>query len=151
MLLQVICRGNTYLHAVQKMQRALYEFHIRGVKTNILFLENVLRHPEFLSGKATTSFIDRSASQQQGYIASFTVLLSAECEATDSGAGHEETLIKLGAWCRNAQLFNFNNRNSIQSSKMLTYLADLVCPFPHLLLIPHTRHSYFWKQIAHES
>lgn len=57
--MQVICRGNTYLHAIQKMQRALYEFHIRGVKTNILFLENVLRHPEFLSGKATTSFIDR--------------------------------------------------------------------------------------------
>ena len=56
---QVICRGNTYLHAIQKMQRALYEFHIRGVKTNILFLENVLRHPEFLSGTATTSFIDR--------------------------------------------------------------------------------------------
>ncbi len=59
LLLQVICRGNTYLHAIQKMQRALYEFHIRGVKTNILFLENVLRHPEFLSGQATTSFIDR--------------------------------------------------------------------------------------------
>lgn len=59
--LQVICRGNTYLHTIQKMQRALYEFHIRGVKTNILFLENVLRHPEFLSGQATTSFIDRCA------------------------------------------------------------------------------------------
>lgn len=52
-------RSGTYLHAIQKMQRALYEFHIRGVKTNILFLENVLRHPEFLSGTATTSFIDR--------------------------------------------------------------------------------------------
>ncbi len=84
LLLQVICRGNTYLHAVQKMQRALYEFHIRGVKTNILFLENVLRHPEFLSGKATTSFIDRCASQQQESFASFTVLLSAGCQATDS-------------------------------------------------------------------
>ena len=74
LLLQVICRGNTYLHAVQKMQRALYEFHIRGVKTNILFLENVLRHPEFLSGKATTSFIDRchfNASQQQESFALF--------------------------------------------------------------------------------
>ena len=57
-LLQVIVRSNSYIHAIQKMQRALYEFHIRGVKTNILFLENVLRHPEFLSGQATTSFID---------------------------------------------------------------------------------------------
>ena len=57
----MIVRSGTYLHAIQKMQRALYEFHIRGVKTNILFLENVLRHPEFLSGTATTSFIDRCA------------------------------------------------------------------------------------------
>lgn len=58
LLVKVIVRSNSYIHAIQKMQRALYEFHIRGVKTNILFLENVLRHPDFLSGKATTSFID---------------------------------------------------------------------------------------------
>ena len=56
---QVITRDSSYVRAVQRMQRALFEFHIRGIKTNILFLENVLRHPEFLSGKATTSFIDR--------------------------------------------------------------------------------------------
>lgn len=56
--MQVIVRSNSYIHAIQKMQRALYEFQIRGVKTNILFLENVLRHPEFLSGRATTSFLD---------------------------------------------------------------------------------------------
>lgn len=55
---QVIVRSNSYVHAIQKMQRALYEFQIRGVKTNILFLENVLRHPDFLTGRATTSFID---------------------------------------------------------------------------------------------
>ena len=64
MLAQVIVRSGTYLHAIQKMQRALYEFHIRGVKTNILFLENVLRHPEFLSGTATTSFIDRCSLER---------------------------------------------------------------------------------------
>ena len=45
LLVKVICKGNTFLQAVQKAQRALYEFHIRGVKTNVLFLENVLRHP----------------------------------------------------------------------------------------------------------
>lgn len=56
--MQVIVRSNSYVHAIQKMQRALYEFQIRGVKTNILFLENVLRHPEFLTGRATTSFIE---------------------------------------------------------------------------------------------
>lgn len=60
LLVKVIVRGKTYIQAVQKMQRALYEFDIRGIKTNIRFLENCLRHPEFLSGTATTSFIDRN-------------------------------------------------------------------------------------------
>ena len=55
-------KSNTFQQAVQKMQRALYEFYIRGVKTNIGFLDNVLRHPEFQAGRATTSFIERNPS-----------------------------------------------------------------------------------------
>lgn len=57
---QVIVRGKTYIQAVQKMQRALYEMQIRGVKTNIGFLQNVLKNPEFVSGMSTTSLIDRN-------------------------------------------------------------------------------------------
>jgi len=60
--LQLIVKSDTFIHAVQKMQRALDEFQIRGVKTNISFLEKVMRHEEFLSGAATTSFIDRRAA-----------------------------------------------------------------------------------------
>lgn len=60
LLVKVICKAPTFAATVQKMQRALYEFHVRGVHTNIVFLENVLRHPEFLAGEATTSFIDRN-------------------------------------------------------------------------------------------
>ena len=40
------------------MDRNLREFRIRGVKTNISFLENVVKHPEFLAGEFDTSFID---------------------------------------------------------------------------------------------
>ena len=40
------------------MDRALREFRIRGVKTNIPFLENVVNDPIFQSGDATTSFLD---------------------------------------------------------------------------------------------
>lgn len=53
-------KNRDFQSAVQKMQRALFEFYIRGIKTNISFLDNVLKHPEFLSGKATTSFIERN-------------------------------------------------------------------------------------------
>ena len=58
LLVKVICKASSFGATVQKMQRALFEFHVRGVKTNIPFLENVFNHPEFLSGNATTSFIE---------------------------------------------------------------------------------------------
>lgn len=44
--------------AVRKMRRALAEFRIRGVKTNIPFLDNVISHEEFLSGRYTVKMID---------------------------------------------------------------------------------------------
>ena len=48
-LLQVIAHAPNFPKAVQKMTRALGEYNIRGIKTNITFLENVMRHPEFLA------------------------------------------------------------------------------------------------------
>ncbi|GAX77798.1 hypothetical protein CEUSTIGMA_g5241.t1 [Chlamydomonas eustigma] len=61
LLAKVIASAPTFPKAIQKMQRALAEFQVRGIKTNIPFLENVLRHPEFLEGKATTYFIEKNA------------------------------------------------------------------------------------------
>jgi pyruvate carboxylase len=61
--LQVISCAPTYEEALSKLHRALDEFLVRGVKTNIGFVLNVLTHPEFAAGKATTSFIERNAAQ----------------------------------------------------------------------------------------
>ncbi len=44
--------------ACRRMDRALREFRIRGVKTNIQFLENVVKHPRFQAGEVTTSFLE---------------------------------------------------------------------------------------------
>lgn len=44
--------------AVRRMDRALREFRIRGVSTNLMFLENVINHPKFRDGEYTTRFID---------------------------------------------------------------------------------------------
>lgn len=38
-------------------------WQVRGIKTNIPFLENVFRHPEFLAGAPTTSFIERNSKE----------------------------------------------------------------------------------------
>ncbi len=46
--------------AIQRMDRALREFRIRGVATNLAFLENVIGHPQFLDGSYTTRFVDET-------------------------------------------------------------------------------------------
>jgi pyruvate carboxylase len=58
LLVKVTAWGRSFRDACGRMDRALREFRIRGVKTNIPFLENVVNHPEFQSGNTTTSFLD---------------------------------------------------------------------------------------------
>lgn len=58
MLVKVSATGRTLRGACQRMQRALKEFRIRGVKTNIGFLENVIADPTFQKGEATVGFIE---------------------------------------------------------------------------------------------
>lgn len=58
MLVKVTTFGRTYEQSLNRMDRALREFRIRGVKTNIPFLENVISNPIFRAGAATTRFID---------------------------------------------------------------------------------------------
>ncbi|OAL49119.1 pyruvate carboxylase [Pyrenochaeta sp. DS3sAY3a] len=58
MLVKCSCRGSTYEIVRRKMLRALVEFRIRGVKTNIPFLIKLLTHPTFVDGQCWTTFID---------------------------------------------------------------------------------------------
>jgi pyruvate carboxylase len=58
LLVKVSTWALTFEQAARKMLRNLREFRIRGIKTNIPFLENVVQHPKFLSGEYDTSFID---------------------------------------------------------------------------------------------
>src|SRR6202008_2206984 len=60
LLVKVTAWGTHLNEACQRMDRALREFRIRGVKTNIPFVENVVNHPKFRAGEATTSFLDES-------------------------------------------------------------------------------------------
>ncbi len=59
MLVKVSAHSRTLDGASRKMNRALREFRTRGVKTNVAFLENIINHPEFRSGKATVNFIQK--------------------------------------------------------------------------------------------
>ena len=59
LLVKVVAHGTDFTEAVDKMQRALNEFAIRGVKTNIPFLKNVYAHPTFRAADAPTTFVDK--------------------------------------------------------------------------------------------
>jgi len=58
LLTKVTARAQTPEMAIARMDRALREFRIRGVSTNIDFVINLLKHPTFLSNEYTTKFID---------------------------------------------------------------------------------------------
>ncbi|MBV9313264.1 MAG: pyruvate carboxylase [Pseudonocardia sp.] len=58
MLVKLTCRGRTFSNAVRRARRAVAEFRIRGVHTNIPFLAAVLNNPDFQAGRVTTSFIE---------------------------------------------------------------------------------------------
>ncbi len=59
MLVKLTCRGRTFAAAVARSRRAVAEFRIRGVSTNIPFLQAVLDDPDFYEGRVTTSFIEK--------------------------------------------------------------------------------------------
>lgn len=60
LLVKCVVSGDSYGIALHRARRALAEFRIRGVKTNIPFLENVIAHPLFRTGQTTTTLIDTS-------------------------------------------------------------------------------------------
>ena len=62
LLVKLTTSGPNLSQALDRMHRALREMRIRGVKTNIPFLENVITHKEFVSGNATTRMIDITPS-----------------------------------------------------------------------------------------
>ncbi|MDW5614751.1 MULTISPECIES: pyruvate carboxylase [Mycolicibacterium] len=58
MLVKLTCRGRDFATAVARAHRALAEFRVRGVSTNIPFLQAVIDDPDFRAGRVNTSFID---------------------------------------------------------------------------------------------
>jgi pyruvate carboxylase len=60
LLVKTSASGRRFIDAVRRMERALMEFRVRGVKTNIPFLVNVINHREFTEGNCTTRFLDET-------------------------------------------------------------------------------------------
>lgn len=97
MVVKVTAWGRTLSGSSQRLQRTLREFRIRGVKTNISFLINVIQHETFRRGNCTVSFIDKhpelfkleqirdSATKTLVYLANVTVNGHPDIRETDRG------------------------------------------------------------------
>lgn len=60
LLVKVTAHGLRFIDAARRMERCLQEFRVRGVKTNIPFLINLVQHDAFLAGNCTTRFLDET-------------------------------------------------------------------------------------------
>ena len=60
LLVKTTAWGREFKHACQRMDRSLREFRVRGVKTNIPFLENVVNHADFQAGSVTTRWLEET-------------------------------------------------------------------------------------------
>jgi pyruvate carboxylase len=68
MLAKMTCRGRDFPAAVARARRGLAEFRIRGVATNIPFLQAVLEDPSFIAGDLSTSFIEERPQLLRGRV-----------------------------------------------------------------------------------
>ena len=58
LLVKITTRGRDHQEAIERMGRGLLEFRIRGVETNLPFLQHLIEHPKFIDGSYNTQFID---------------------------------------------------------------------------------------------
>lgn len=93
MIAKLIAWGHTRDEAIARLQRALGEFMLTGVKSNIVLHRNILAHPTFLDGSYTTQFIDRDIAGKKQKLFMFVdenvFLISAALEAYQQAKGRD--------------------------------------------------------------
>jgi acetyl-CoA carboxylase biotin carboxylase subunit len=100
MIAKLITWGENRVEAILRMRRALREYQVRGIKTNISFHQWILRHPRFMAGNVNTGFIDqeyRSASKEEVFPHKEIALASAAIAAI-----HSEQESRLGLLAKGA-------------------------------------------------
>eukprot|EP00804_Cyclotella_cryptica_P025245 CCRYP_010356-RA/>CCRYP_010356-RA protein AED:0.04 eAED:0.04 QI:225/1/1/1/1/1/3/119/1229 len=92
MIVKYVAKGSSFSETVARMKRVLIECRIRGVKTNIPFLLNVLTHPEFESGIVTTAFIDENPQLKK--VSESTWDFASDEQSDQRKVGAKERLIR---------------------------------------------------------
>ena len=124
MIAKLIVWGENRVEAILRMRRALREYQVRGIKTNISFHQWILRHPRFMAGNFSTGFIDEeyhSMSKAELYPHKEIALASAAIAAIHRE--HERTLGSARQGCRRAV-----EMEGTGQAKLLAGLPDISRP-----------------------
>jgi acetyl-CoA carboxylase biotin carboxylase subunit len=97
--------------AIERMRRALGEYHVGGIRTNLAFHRQVMRHPAFVAGEYDTGFIERhkaelgppAADEETARLAAIAAAAHAARENADSTSDLDLSQTQLSAWRRQGQ------------------------------------------------
>jgi acetyl-CoA carboxylase biotin carboxylase subunit len=110
MISKLCAWGDTRAAAIERMRRALGEYHVGGIRTNLAFHRQVMRHPEFIAGNYDTGFIERHKPElAPPAIDDATATLAAVAAAAHAAEldGERPTLdvshTQLSAWRRDTK------------------------------------------------
>lgn len=105
MVAKLIAWGHTRTEAIARLQRALAEFMLTGVKSNIVLHKNILAHPTFLDGSYTTQFIDRDVVGKKQKLFMFVdediFLITAALEAYQDAKGRDVAQYNMASRWKN--------------------------------------------------
>jgi acetyl-CoA carboxylase biotin carboxylase subunit len=108
MISKLCAWADTRAAAIGRMRRALGEYHVGGIRTNLPFHRQVMRHPAFLAGEYDTGFIDRhkaelapaEADDDTAVLAAVAAALAAGEAAGGAEADLDSSHTQLSAWRR---------------------------------------------------
>jgi acetyl-CoA carboxylase biotin carboxylase subunit len=64
MIAKLVVKGSDRKEAISILQKALREYEVQGIKTNIPMLQNVIEHPAYIAGETTTNFVEKYLQQK---------------------------------------------------------------------------------------
>ncbi|HEY4185593.1 MAG TPA: acetyl-CoA carboxylase biotin carboxylase subunit [Polyangia bacterium] len=112
MISKLCAFGATRGEAIERMRRALAEYHVGGIRTNLAFHRRVMRHPAFVAGEYDTGFIERhkadllppALDDESALFVAVGAALTARAAAPAAGGVLDSAAVQPSAWRRGGGL-----------------------------------------------
>jgi acetyl-CoA carboxylase, biotin carboxylase subunit len=116
LLSKVVTWGRDRAEAIARMQRALSEYHLAGIKTNLSLFSSILAHPQFVNGELSTDFIDQhfasKVSSSESPPLHQIAVITAAVHASRNSFGPAPSGGQESAWKQSARTDGLRKRRS---------------------------------------